>query len=223
MSNIEFVWKDKTKTEPDDWDDNLSSEVFKAHKLLCFKTINWDYIVDQLNYYTDFIQVFKGGHLAGFAMLVRNDEIKNIQIGIICAQGVGRKLIEQIVDFAREYGYKTVALDAVLHVVPFYLKMGFKVAAWDQNCKETLEMDKITKEVIKKRFESLKESKDDPDISDLLKQVEIEDLRAWGSSTQEIPMEYCVSSSKERKYFIGPRGGKYWIDFTGKKIYVKKH
>ena len=59
-----------------------------------------------------------------------NSGYKYLKIPLICAnlsyKGMGYKMIEALVDIAKECGCKYIELESVKNSVGFYLKMGFK-------------------------------------------------------------------------------------------------
>lgn len=69
--------------------------------------------------------------LIGGLILVplNNDEIRVMQVAVDVVhqgEGVGRKLIKYAEDVAKEIGYETIVMHAMLSVVGFYEKLGFK-------------------------------------------------------------------------------------------------
>jgi len=60
---------------------------------------------------------------------VDNDEIRVMQVAVDVVhqgEGIGRKLIEYAESVAKEIGYERIVMHAMLSVVGFYEKMGFK-------------------------------------------------------------------------------------------------
>jgi predicted GNAT family N-acyltransferase len=60
---------------------------------------------------------------------VDNEEIRVMQVAIDPVhqgEGIGRKLIEHTVSIAKEIGYEKLVMHAMLSVVGFYEKLGFK-------------------------------------------------------------------------------------------------
>ena len=58
-----------------------------------------------------------------------NDEIRIMQVAVDVVhqgEGIGRKLIKYAEDVAKEIGYETIVMHAMLSVVGFYEKLGFK-------------------------------------------------------------------------------------------------
>ena len=41
--------------------------------------------------------------------------------------GIGKKLMESIIQYAKEHGYEKVKLNSQTHAIPFYEKLGFSV------------------------------------------------------------------------------------------------
>lgn len=69
--------------------------------------------------------------LIGGLILVplNNDEIRVMQVAVDVVhqgEGIGRKLIQYAEDVAKEIGYETIVMHAMLSVVGFYEKLGFK-------------------------------------------------------------------------------------------------
>ena len=69
--------------------------------------------------------------LIGGLILVplNNDEIRVMQVAVDVVhqgEGIGRKLIKYAEDVAKEIGYETIVMHAMLSVVGFYEKLGFK-------------------------------------------------------------------------------------------------
>lgn len=69
--------------------------------------------------------------LIGGLILVplNNDEIRVMQVAVDVVhqgEGIGRKLIKYAEDVAKQIGYETIVMHAMLSVVGFYEKLGFK-------------------------------------------------------------------------------------------------
>ena len=60
---------------------------------------------------------------------IDNEEIRVMQVAVDVVhqgEGVGRKLIEEAIKTAKEIGYDRIIMHAMLSVVGFYEKLGFK-------------------------------------------------------------------------------------------------
>lgn len=60
---------------------------------------------------------------------IDNDEIRVMQVAVDTVhqgEGIGKKLIEHAENIAREIGYEKLVMHAMLSVVSFYEKLGFK-------------------------------------------------------------------------------------------------
>lgn len=60
---------------------------------------------------------------------VNNEEIRVMQVAIDTihqGEGIGKKLVEHAENIAREIGYEKLVMHAMLSVVGFYEKLGFK-------------------------------------------------------------------------------------------------
>ena len=71
------------------------------------------------------------GKLVGFALINKNHrnqrgDVRLRLIGTNKGRGIGRVLMERIIDNARQRGLKTVTLEAVPEARAFYNKMGFR-------------------------------------------------------------------------------------------------
>jgi len=71
------------------------------------------------------------GQLVGFALINRNQrnqrgDVRIRLIGTNKGRGIGRVLMERIIDNARQRGLKTVTLESVPEARAFYNKMGFR-------------------------------------------------------------------------------------------------
>jgi len=71
------------------------------------------------------------GQLVGFALINKNHrnqrgDVRIRLIGTNKARGIGRVLMERIIDNARARGLKTVTLESVPEARGFYNKMGFR-------------------------------------------------------------------------------------------------
>ena len=68
--------------------------------------------------------------IGGFILVpVDNEEIRVMQVAVDTVhqgEGIGRKLIEQAEKIAKEIGYEKLVMHAMLSVVGFYEKLGFK-------------------------------------------------------------------------------------------------
>jgi N-acetylglutamate synthase-like GNAT family acetyltransferase len=105
------------------------------------------------NYFFE-IAVNKEGYIEGFAILnhsVYNQAgvpVRSISISELCSGvkrgGVGRRLVEKCIEFARAFGCKKVELSSVPTAIEFYEKMGFV----DIYKRENTESCKITRDEI---------------------------------------------------------------------------
>ena len=71
------------------------------------------------------------GQLVGFALINKNHrnqrgDVRIRLIGTNKGKGIGRMLMERIIDNARQRGLKTVTLESVPEARAFYNKMGFR-------------------------------------------------------------------------------------------------
>ena len=71
------------------------------------------------------------GKLVGFALINKNQrnqkgDVRIRLIGTNKGRGIGRVLMERIIDNARQRGLKTVTLESVPEARAFYNKMGFR-------------------------------------------------------------------------------------------------
>jgi len=68
------------------------------------------------------------GKLVGFALINRNQrgDVRIRLIGTNKGKGIGRVLMERIIDNARRRGLKTVTLESVPEARGFYNKLGFR-------------------------------------------------------------------------------------------------
>lgn len=71
------------------------------------------------------------GQLVGFALINKNHrnqrgDVRIRLIGTNKGKGIGRVLMERIIDNARQRGLKTVTLESVPEARAFYNKMGFR-------------------------------------------------------------------------------------------------
>ncbi len=71
------------------------------------------------------------GQLVGFALINKNQrnqrgDVRIRLIGTNKGRGIGRVLMERIIDNARQRGLKTVTLESVPEARAFYNKMGFR-------------------------------------------------------------------------------------------------
>ena len=78
-----------------------------------------------------YIVVNTNGQLAGFALINKNHrnqrgDVRIRLIGTNKGRGIGRMLMERIIDNARRRGLKTVTLESVPEARAFYNKMGFR-------------------------------------------------------------------------------------------------
>lgn len=68
--------------------------------------------------------------IGGLIMVpISNDEIRIMQVAVDVVrqgEGIGRKLIEYAESVAKEIGYERMVMHAMLSVVGFYEKLGFK-------------------------------------------------------------------------------------------------
>lgn len=68
--------------------------------------------------------------IGGLIMVpINNDEIRIMQVAVDMVrqgEGIGRKLIEYAESVAKEIGYEKMVMHAMLSVVGFYEKLGFK-------------------------------------------------------------------------------------------------
>jgi putative acetyltransferase len=74
-----------------------------------------------------------GGRVVGYVSLAPSTfEIDSVYVAPEAAgRGVGRVLMEHILDVAREHRLETVWLDASSNAIPFYQRMGFVVTGED--------------------------------------------------------------------------------------------
>jgi len=78
----------------------------------------------------NYVAINIGGNLVGFALINKNGrnlkgDVRIRLIGANKGRGIGRALIERIIDNARARGLKTVTLESVPEARGFYNKMGF--------------------------------------------------------------------------------------------------
>ena len=79
----------------------------------------------------NYIAINIGGNLVGFALINKNGrnlkgDVRIRLIGANKGKGIGRALIERIINNARARGLKTVTLESVPEARGFYNKMGFR-------------------------------------------------------------------------------------------------
>ena len=95
-------------------------------------TINSSWFKNAFNYSNRHYAMYNmNGTLVGFAFINRNHknqrgDLRVRLIGTKKGQGYGRKLMEQIINNARNRGLKTVTLEAVPEARGFYNKIGFR-------------------------------------------------------------------------------------------------
>ncbi len=96
-----------------------------------------------LHYSDDFLQaekdqshlgLFLDGKLIGILLFKHEDEqtLKMRQVAIdedFQGLGYGKKLVKYAEDFARQKGYRRISLHARLTAVPFYNRLGYKIAS----------------------------------------------------------------------------------------------
>ncbi len=96
-----------------------------------------------LHYSKEFLQaekdqyhlgLFLAGKMIGILLFKHEGEqlLKMRQVAIdedFQGQGYGKKLVAYAEDFAREKGYRRISLHARLTAVPFYNRMGYKIAS----------------------------------------------------------------------------------------------
>ena len=78
-----------------------------------------------------YIVVNTNGQLAGFALINKNHrnqrgDVRIRLIGTNKGRGIGRMLMERIIDNARRRGLKTITLESVPEARAFYNKLGFR-------------------------------------------------------------------------------------------------
>jgi len=78
-----------------------------------------------------YVVINTGGNLVGFALINKNGrnvkgDLRIRLIGTNKGRGIGRLLMERIINNARKRGLKTVTLESVPEARGFYNKMGFR-------------------------------------------------------------------------------------------------
>lgn len=92
--------------------------------------------------------------LHGFAIIQNKPE--SLYVDIICASGVGKKILQEVYKAGREMRKKYVTLSALPRVINFYRKEGFIHS--ENGCKEKQSTETIAKQVSHLRFSSDKDA-----------------------------------------------------------------
>ena len=102
--------------------------------------------------------------LHGFALVQTKPE--SLYVDIICASGVGKKILQEVYKAGREMRKKYVSLSALPRVINFYRKEGFIHS--ENGCKENQSTTTIAKRVSHLRFSSDKDAISHDDFQKLL-------------------------------------------------------
>ena len=86
--------------------------------------------------------------LHGFALIQNRQE--SLYVDIICASGVGKKILQEVYKTGREMKKKYITLSALPRVINFYRKEGFLHS--ENGCKEKLLITRIAEQVSHLRF-----------------------------------------------------------------------
>jgi GNAT superfamily N-acetyltransferase len=110
----------------------LNKSLRKNARRLVRETINRNWFRDAYKFSNRHYTVTNtNGQLVGFALINKNHrnlkgDVRIRLIGTNKGRGIGRVLIERIIDNARQRGLKTVTLESVPEARGFYNKMGFR-------------------------------------------------------------------------------------------------
>ena len=110
----------------------LNKSLRKNARRLVRETINRNWFRDAYKFSSRHYTVTNtSGQLVGFALINRNHrnqkgDVRIRLIGTNKGRGIGRVLMERIIDNARQRGLKTVTLESVPEARGFYNKLGFR-------------------------------------------------------------------------------------------------
>lgn len=86
----------------------------------------------------------------GFALLDLTSRRNDLYVTLICARGVGSKILRKVFRYAKKNRKKRVTLNALPHVINYYRKFGFRFA--QQGCDESVSLEKAAQKVSHRRF-----------------------------------------------------------------------
>ena len=110
----------------------LNKSLRKNARRLVRETINRNWFREAYKFSNRHYTVTNtSGQLVGFALINRNHrnqrgDVRVRLIGTNKGRGIGRVLLERIIDNARQRGLKTVTLESVPEARGFYNKLGFR-------------------------------------------------------------------------------------------------
>ena len=110
----------------------LNKSLRKNARRLVRETINRNWFREAYKFSNRHYTVTNtNGQLVGFALINKNQrnqkgDVRIRLIGTNKGRGIGRMLMERIIDNARQRGLKTVTLESVPEARAFYNKMGFR-------------------------------------------------------------------------------------------------
>jgi hypothetical protein len=102
--------------------------------------------------------------LHGFALIQKRQD--SLYVDIICASGVGKKILKVVYKAGREMRKKFVTLSALPRVINFYRKEGFFHS--ENGCKENQLITRIAEQVSHLRFSDDKTAKTHDEFQELL-------------------------------------------------------
>lgn len=102
--------------------------------------------------------------LHGFALIQKRTE--SLYIDIICASGVGKRILQEVYKIGKEMQKKYITLSALPRVINFYRKEGFIHS--ENGCKEKKSIERIAKQVSHLRFADDKTAKSHDEFQNLL-------------------------------------------------------
>ncbi len=110
----------------------LNKSLRRDARRLVRETINKNWFKEAYKFSNrHYIVMNTNGQLVGFALINKNQrnqrgDVRIRLIGTNKGRGIGRVLVERIIDNARQRGLKTVTLESVPEARAFYNKMGFR-------------------------------------------------------------------------------------------------
>jgi len=110
----------------------LNKSLRRDARRLVRETINKNWFKEAYKFSNrHYIVMNTNGQLVGFALINKNQrnqkgDVRIRLIGTNKGRGIGRVLMERIIDNARQRGLKTVTLESVPEARAFYNKMGFR-------------------------------------------------------------------------------------------------
>lgn len=142
--------------------------------------------------------------MQGF-MLIQQKGKDILFIDLLCSRGVGRALLDNVVEFAKENKINFITLHALPYVINYYRNFGFRVNRNPRSCSDDKRFTELyNSSMEKKKFATIDESLEDKAFVSVIQQlmklkINVKDGKDFEEKlTHGFPMVLCIRSKRKQ-------------------------